>query len=112
MYKEIDELLEVLKQDQSFRDLKNAQEALYDEKTMALLSRYQQLQEDYMRFRKYRDCTDLKNELHSINQDITNYKQIQEYYRSYYAFNELLDEVSHIIFDGVSDEIIIGAIKL
>lgn len=112
MYQKIDELVNEIKKDELYQNLVAAQKALYNDKTLALLSRYQQLQEDYNRFQKFDTHQELKKELQTVRQEMAKHPDIQKYYQCYYAFNDMLEKVTHIIFDGISDELVVGGLKI
>ncbi len=111
MYKEIDELIEAIKKDDIFQAYIKAQRALDNLETRTLLSKHQQLQEDYARIKKYRPNDDIKEELKKVKKEMISNQSIQDYYQAYYALNDLLNEITHVIFDGISDELIVGALK-
>jgi len=105
MYKEIDALIEALVNDERFIQFRQASQCLEEEKIMALLSRHQTLQEDYMRFKKYGMADEIKKDLLEVKQEMNAHPIIKAYYQSYYQFNDLLEEVTHIVFQKISDEI-------
>lgn len=108
MYREIDELIEVICQDNVFICYKASEKALYDPETIALLSRHKMLQEDYMNMKKYQKYVsndDLKKSLKDVKNDMIKHPKVQRYYQDYHAFNELLEEVTRTVFDNISDEL-------
>ncbi len=40
-----------------------------------------------------------------VKKELFEHPQIQSYYQSYYALNDLLEKVTEIIFQGISDEL-------
>jgi cell fate (sporulation/competence/biofilm development) regulator YlbF (YheA/YmcA/DUF963 family) len=108
MYKEIDDLIKAITEDEIFKEFCKADQLLHDEKTLALLSRHQIAQEDYMRLKAYQNSdvlVSLKENLKAINKEISNHPQIMNYYQKYYALNELLESVTKIVFADISDDI-------
>ncbi|WP_346965694.1 YlbF family regulator [Coprobacillus cateniformis] len=108
MYKEIDELIEAICVDEIFQQYLQSEKKLHDEKIVLLLSRHQMLQEDYLRVKQYQNymtSDDLKEQLKEVKKELFEYPQIQSYYQSYYALNDLLEKVTEIIFQGISDEL-------
>ena len=108
MYKEIDELIEAICVDEIFQQYLQSEKKLHDEKIVLLLSRHQMLQEDYLRVKQYQNymtSDDLKEQLKEVKKELFEHPQIQSYYQSYYALNDLLEKVTEIIFQGISDEL-------
>lgn len=108
MYKEIDELIEAICKDDIFKNYHQSEKTLYQEDVMLLLSRHQMLQEDYLKMKRYQNYItndDLKEKLKEVKDEMANHPQIRTYYQNYHAFNELLEEVTRLVFQGVSDEI-------
>ena len=113
MYKEIDELIDVIHQNEYYKRYIKAKEQLEtDEKTLALLSRHQILQEDYIKLRKYGQEGDIKKDLQAVKKEMQDNAIVQQYYQAYYALNELLEEVTKIVFQDISDEIQVETLKL
>ena len=108
MYKEIDELVEVIIQDKCFQTYLENEKALHNEKTMALLSRHQILQENYLKLRNqsYISIEDIRNDLTEVKREMMNDNIIQNYYQSYYALQELLQQVTEIVFSNISEELV------
>lgn len=108
MYKKIDELIEVICQDNTFKQYIASSHALYDQETMALLSRHQMLQNDYMNmktYQKYVSNDDLKESLKEVKQEMSKNPKILQYYQDYHAFNDLLEAVTKLVFDDISNEL-------
>ena len=113
MYTEIEELIEAICHEQTYLTYSKAKEKLEnDEKTLALLSRHQIAQENYLRVKKYGQADDLKKELQEIKKDMMENQIIQDYYQAYYQMNDLLEDVAKIVFQNISDEIQIETLKL
>ena len=88
--------------------LSRYEKKLHDEKIVLLLSRHQMLQEDYLRVKQYQNymtSDDLKEQLKEVKKELFEHPQIQSYYQSYYALNDLLEKVTEIIFQGISEEL-------
>ncbi|MFR7591182.1 MAG: YlbF family regulator [Longibaculum sp.] len=108
MYKEIDELIEAICQDETFKKYQESEKLLHQEDVMLLLSRHQMIQEDYLRMKRYQNYIEndeLKEKLKEVKKELSTHPQIQSYYQNYYAFNELLEEVTKVVFQNISDEI-------
>ena len=48
---------------------------------------------------------DLKEQLKEVKKELFEHPQIQSYYQNYYALNDLLEKVTEIIFQGISEEL-------
>ncbi|MCD7948815.1 MAG: YlbF family regulator [Erysipelotrichaceae bacterium] len=108
MFEIINELVEAIKKDDIYKSYIKANDNLNDAKTLALLSRHQNLMEDYYRLRQYESYTSLdqiKKDIKDVNDDIQKNDQIMNYYNYYYQLNDLLEEVTHIVFNDISDEL-------
>lgn len=108
MYKEIDELIEAISEDDVFLHYRECEHKLYDSHLESLLQKHQMLQEDYLKMKKYEQYAsfdELKNDLRQVKNELIQNPLIQDYYQSYYALNDLLDEVTYIVFHDISDEL-------
>lgn len=108
MYKLIDELIDAICKDEIFIEYKQNNKLLEDDDLKLLVSRHQAIFEDYLRlkeYEKYVSIDETKNELLEVKKELTDHPLIQQYYKSYYAINDLLEEVTNIVFDNVSDDI-------
>ncbi len=115
MFDIIDELIEAIKKDDTYISYLKANKALNDTSTLALLSRRQTLMEDYNRLKQYEKYTSLdeiKNDIKEINEEINQNNIIMHYYQCYYQLNDLLEEVTDIIFDHISDELLLSRFEL
>lgn len=110
MYKQIDELINAILKDDIYKNYQIKEQALYNQQLISLLSKQQILQEDYLRLRQYQNyvsCDDTKKELQKVKKEIFENSTIQTYYQSYYQLNELLDAVTKIVFQGISEDIVL-----
>ena len=57
----------------------------------------------FLLFEKYIDLTQKRQELNEVRKRMSQNENIQKYYQSYYKINELLDEVTKIVFKDISD---------
>ena len=94
----INELIDAILKDEKFKAYQQAQEALYDEKTLALLSRQKTMQEDYLRLKNYLDessLSQMKDELREIKKEVLDNPEL----------NDLLEDVTKTVFQGISEDI-------
>ena len=64
------------------------------------------------KFEKYIDLTQKRQELNEVRKRMSQNENIQKYYQSYYKINELLDEVTKIVFKDISDSLDTSGYKL
>lgn len=108
MYKEIDELIEAIINDEIFKQYQINEKLLQSDQIIPLLRKHQMIQDDYMKMKAYETyvCIDeTKQQLKDVKDEISHNPHIQAYYKSYYQLNELLEEITHIVFDGISEDI-------
>ena len=115
MNETINELIEEIQKDSRYLSFKEKSKLLLKKETNELLERYQEtLNEinDLKKYEGYIDLTSKKEELKEIKKQMTSNQDIQEYYQSYYKINELLDEVTKIVFENISDSLDTSGYKL
>ncbi|WP_154888429.1 YlbF family regulator [Longibaculum muris] len=111
----INELIDAILKDEKFKAYQQAQEALYDEKTLALLSRQKTMQEDYLRLKNYLDessLSQMKDELREIKKEVLDNPKIKSYYQTYHELNDLLENVTKTVFQGISEDITLERFQL
>lgn len=115
MYEMINGLIDSIMQTSEFQNYQQAQKDLYDSRTMALLSRYQNLMENYLKIKHYSvdiGQNDLKESLKEVQKDIKQNANIQNYYQAYYRLNDMLDEVTKLVFKNISSDLKLDRWKL
>ncbi|MEG0366341.1 MAG: YlbF family regulator [Coprobacillus sp.] len=115
MYKEIDELVEAIYNDKIFINYSESEKSLYDDDIQSLLRKHQMIQEDYLKNKKYSQYVSIdetKEALLDIKEEMKNNSIVQEYYNSYYQLNELLEEVTKIVFSHISDDVNVEMFRL
>lgn len=101
----INELVDAIKEDQRYIDFINASKTLQEDSISQLLNRYQTVLADldYLKqFDLYIDNSDKKAELKTIKKEIADNEVIQHYYHTYYEINDLLTEVTNLVFQNIS----------
>ena len=114
MYELIDELVNAIVKDDIFVKYKQNNQFLDDDNLKILVSRHQAVFEDYLRlkeYEKYVSIDETKKELLEVKKELTNHPLIQQYYKSYYAVNDLLEEITNIVFDNISNDVLIKRYK-
>lgn len=109
------QLVDAIKEDQRYLDFIEASKTLKIQTVQDLLSEYQSaLSElnDLKQFDAYIDLTEQKEKLKEVKRKIGNNEIIQLYYEKYYAVNELLDHVTKLVFQNISDSLDMTGIQL
>ena len=106
MNETIYDLIDAIKEDKRYLQFK--------EQSLKLLNQENLLQEldDLKKFEKYIDLTQKRQELNEVRKRMSQTENIQKYYQSYYKINELLDEVTKIVFKDISDSLDTSGYKL
>ena len=109
------DLIDAIKEDQRYIQFKEQSLKLLDQETKELLENYQNLLkklDNLKKYEKYIDLTEKKQELNEIRKRMSQNENIQKYYQSYYKINELLDEVTRIVFKDISNSLDTSGYKL
>lgn len=104
-----------IKEDKRYLQFKEQSLKLLNQETKELLDNYQNLLQeldDLKKFEKYIDLTQKRQELNEVRKRMSQNENIQKYYQSYYKINELLDEVTKIVFKDISDSLDTSGYKL
>ena len=96
MNETIYDLIDAIKEDKRYLQFKEQSLKLLNQETKELLDNYQ----------------NLLQELDEIRKRMSQNENIQKYYQSYYKINELLDEVTKIVFKDISDSLDTSGYKL
>ena len=114
MYTLIDELVEAITKDELFIKYKQNNKLLEDDDLKVLVSRHQVIFEDYLRlkeYEKYVSIDETKKELLEVKKELSDHPLIQQYYQSYYILNDMLEEITKIVFMNISDDVIANRYK-
>ena len=109
------DLIDAIKDDRRYIQFKEQSLKLLDQETKELLENYQNFLkelDDLKKYEKYIDLSEKKQELNEIRKRMSQNENIQKYYQSYYKINELLDEVTKIVFENISDSLDTSGYKL
>ena len=96
MNETIYDLIDAIKEDKRYLQFKEQSLKLLNQETKELLDNYQ----------------NLLQELNEVRKRMSQNENIQKYYQSYYKINELLDEVTKIVFKDISDSLDTSGYKL
>ena len=105
MNETIYDLIDAIKEDKRYLQFKEQSLKLLNQETKELL-------DNLKKFEKYIDLTQKRQELNEVRKRMSQNENIQKYYQSYYKINELLDEVTKIVFKDISDSLDTSGYKL
>ena len=115
MFTLLNDLNECICNDEKYKAYLKAKDDLKKEDVYQLLLRYQDISGQYFKMRqyeKYTDISSLKEDYIKIKKEVSNNEIIQDYYLKYYELNELLEEITKIIFSGISEELFLDRYSL
>ena len=107
----IENLLKEIKEDTRYINFMEAEKNLQDKDVLTLLKNYHQTYETYQDVKQYEPYISSEQEKQAwieAKKKLSHHPMIQQYYQSYYELNELLDEVTNIVFKDISDDIILS----
>lgn len=111
----LDQLIMEIKKDQRYLDYFEAEKKLHDQATDDLLHAYQDKLEQYEELKKYEqyiDNQEIKNEIKELKKEIANNEDILDYYRKYHRLNDFLEEITKIVFGGISKQLDLSPYQL
>ena len=88
-----------------------AEKHLQDKDVLALLNNYHQSYENYQNIKQYEPYISSEQEKQNwikMKKELSHHPLIQQYYQSYYELNELLEIVTNIVFQNISEDIILN----
>lgn len=113
MEKIMNELIEEIKKDNRYIHFKNSEKKLSTEEE--LIKEYRKVLDEYQDMKKYEeyvDISDIKDKLKAIKQKMGASQIINEYYSDYHHLNDFLNEITQLIFAGISDDLLISQYDL
>lgn len=111
----LDKLVMEIKQDQRYLEYIEAENQLQNQETVSLLRDYQNKINQYDELRQYNqyiDNQEIKNELKELKKSLSNNQDILNYYEKYHCLNDFLDEITKIVFGGISNDLDLSPYKL
>lgn len=108
MYTLLEQLQECICKDEKYQAFMQAKKLLEKDDIHQLLMCYQDVSQEYFRmkeYEKYTDMSSLKAQYQKLKKEISETKEIQDYYLRYNELNEMLEEVTKIIFGGISEDL-------
>ena len=115
MFDKIDIIVNEIKQTDEFKKFVSSTNNLNNKEIFLLLSKHSIIQEDYFNSKKYSqyiDNSEIEEKYKEVKRELMNNQYIIDYYESYYKINELLENVTSLLFDNISDELILDSISI
>lgn len=113
IYDEISALIEAIKQEDCFLRYQESLSIFENEDVKSLMRQLDRLMEEkesLARFGKYANTKDLTQKITDIRRKLYQKPEMQAYLEAYGELNKMLDEITNIVFDDISDELAIGRI--
>lgn len=113
IYDLIKELIEAIKEEECFkayRDLLQVFELPEVKSLMREMNRLNEEKEDLSRFGPYCDTKELQERITNIRRELYNIPEMNAYLSAYSELNRMLDDITTIVFDDISDELAKGRI--
>lgn len=113
-YDLLEQLIESIKQEQCYQDFMKAKRDIDSKQNILLLiSRIKEKEQQYqemMKYKNYISLDDLKEEIRNLKISLYSYNEVIVYNSCLKILNNRLDEISNILFSGVSDELVTSRI--
>ena len=113
IYDEILALIEAIKQEDCFLYYQESLKVFENEEIQSLMRQLDRLMEEkesLARFGKYANTKDLTQKITDIRRELYQKPEMQVYLEAYSELNKMLDEITNIVFDDISDELAKGRI--
>ena len=110
IYESIKELLEAIKEEECFKSYHDSLQVFKlpeVESLMREMNRLNEEKEDLARFGPYCDTKELQERITNIRRKLYNIPEMNAYLS---AYSEMLDDITTIVFDDISDELAKGRI--
>lgn len=113
IYESIKELIEAIKEEECFKSYHDSLQVFKlpeVESLMREMNRLNEEKEDLARFGSYCDTKELQERITNIRRKLYNIPEMNAYLSAYSELNEMLDDITTIVFDDISDELAKGRI--
>lgn len=113
IYESINELIEAIKEEERFKSYHDSLQVFKlpeVESLMREMNRLNEEKEDLARFGPYCDTKELQERITNIRRELYSIPEMNAYLSAYGELNEMLDDITTIVFDDISDELAKGRI--
>lgn len=111
IYPFIDALVAAIKEEDVYHELMAAEEALQEPGVQQLLTSYQdarERQKELAAHAPYIDLTDIDREVDALRAQVESHDAISTYQACYVRMSRMLDDVTELVFQGISDDLTTG----
>ena len=102
----LDKLITEIKLDQRYIDYVEAEKKLHNQEIDSLLHEYQN------KLNQYDENQEIKDEIRDLKKKIASNEDILDYYCKYHRLNDFLDEITKVVFGGISNELDLSPYQL
>ena len=113
IYDLIKELIEAIKEEECFKGYQDSLQVFELPEVKSLMremNRLNEEKEDLSRFGPYCDTKELQERITNIRRELYNIPEMNAYLSAYSELNGMLDDITTIVFDDISDELAKGRI--
>ena len=113
IYESINELIEAIKEEECFKSYHDSLQVFKlpeVESLMREMNRLNEEKEDVARFGTYCDTKERQERITNIRRELYSIPEMNAYLSAYSELNEMLDDITTIVFDDISDELAKGRI--
>lgn len=113
IYDLIKELIEAIKEEECFKTYQDSLQVFELPEVKSLMremNRLNEEKEDLSRFGPYCDTKELQERIANIRRELYNIPEMNAYLSAYSELNGMLDDITTIVFDDISDELAKGRI--
>ena len=113
IYDSIKELIDQIKEEECIKNYHSSLNVFDKPEVKSLMNEMNRLneeKEDLARFGGYCDTSHIQERITSIRRELYRLPEMNAYLESYSELNKMLDEITDIVFDDISDELAKGRI--
>ncbi len=108
IYDSIKELIDAIKEEECFKNYHSSL-SVFDhpdvKSLMNEMNRLKEEKEDLARFGSYCDSSHIQERMTDIRRELYRLPEMNAYLESYSELNKMLDEITDIVFNDISDEL-------
>lgn len=105
----IEELISEIKKDTRYLSFLMQEERMQSDDVQSLLKDYQDAVNAYQEVKPYANHIDITQQIErmqELKREVAQHPIIKEYYEAYHQINQLLEEVTNIVFKDISDDLV------
>lgn len=113
MYDSIKELIDAIQEEDCFKSYHSSSKVFELPEVQSLMhemNRLTQEKEDLSRFGSYCDTSHIQERITEIRRELYSLPEMSAYLEAYSELNTMLDEITDIVFNDISDELAKGRI--